>query len=535
MNVALYARVSSEKQAEKDLSIPAQLQALRDYASKRGWSVVHEYVDEAESARTADRPKFQEMIATARNKQHPFQAILVWKLSRFARNREDSIVYKSLLRKYGVQVISINEPVDKSPAGQMFEGMIEVIDEFYSANLAQDTIRGMKENARRGFLNGGMTPYGYRRAHIQDGSVQRSRLTIDAAEASIVRRVFQLCVQGMGAKDIVKTLNREGLTTRAGKKWGKSTIYYLLTNETYTGVLIFNRIKKRAGQGLLTPSEHVIRVENAHPVIVDLDTFQKVQQLLKERAPKLTAPRGLGSDHLLSSLVFCGKCGARMTACSAKSGKHHYYACNNYLKRGKDVCNAKLIRVEKLEAFVVERLKQNILTEANLLELVQMVNEEIGECKTDVEERVREIETQIQDHRTRVDRLYDALETGKLKMDELGPRIREHLLQLDQLEKRKADVECELLWEEIEASLAEVRYYVEALHDLLDHATIWERKNCLRSFIKRIEVSLPTVTVVYTFPITTELPHPMDREVLSFVQNGSHSMTSFARSSPRLR
>ena len=159
MKVALYARGSSERQAEKDLSIPAQLKALKKYALERSWEVVAEYVDEAESARTANRPKFKEMVVAARRKSKPFDGILVWKLSRFARNREDSIIYKSLLRKHGVQFISINEPVDDSAAGKLLEGMIEVIDEFYSTNLSEDTVRGMKENVGRGFYMVEMLPW----------------------------------------------------------------------------------------------------------------------------------------------------------------------------------------------------------------------------------------------------------------------------------------------------------------------------------------------------------------------------------------
>src|SRR5262245_5466352 len=150
MRVVLYARVSSEKQAEKELSITAQLKALRKYGLEHGWEIYREFVDEAESARSANRPAFKEMIAIGKQRQKPFDAILVWKLSRFARNREDSIIYKSLLRKYGIAVMSMNEHVDESPAGKLLEGMIEVIDEFYSIYLAQDTLRGMKENAGRG-------------------------------------------------------------------------------------------------------------------------------------------------------------------------------------------------------------------------------------------------------------------------------------------------------------------------------------------------------------------------------------------------
>src|ERR1700679_3793880 len=142
------------------------------------------------------------MIATAKQKEKPFTVILVWKLSRFARNREDSIIYKSLLRKQGVEVISINEQIDDSPSGKLFEGIIEVMDEFYSSNLSQDTLRGMKENARRGFLNGGSIPYGYMKVKIKDESNQRSKLAIDKDHAPIVKKIYDLSLRGLGAKEI---------------------------------------------------------------------------------------------------------------------------------------------------------------------------------------------------------------------------------------------------------------------------------------------------------------------------------------------
>ena len=127
MRVALYVRVSSDKQ-DVDLSVAGQLRALREYAARNACKVVEEFVDEAESGRTAHRPVFQRMVRQARFKPPPFESILVWKLSRFARNREDSIIYKSLLRKQGVQVVSITEPLEDSPTGRMLEGIIEVLD-----------------------------------------------------------------------------------------------------------------------------------------------------------------------------------------------------------------------------------------------------------------------------------------------------------------------------------------------------------------------------------------------------------------------
>ena len=182
MDVSLYARVSSDRQ-DVDLSISAQLRALREYAEREGHVVVREFVDEAESGRTAQRPVFQEMVRLACQNPSPFSAILVWKLSRFARNREDSIIYKSFLRKHGVQVISINEPVSEGPTGRMLEGIIEVIDEFYSANLGQDVRRGMREAALRGFWVGTRPPFGYRPVKVQDGVRSRTRLEPDPLTA----------------------------------------------------------------------------------------------------------------------------------------------------------------------------------------------------------------------------------------------------------------------------------------------------------------------------------------------------------------
>lgn len=127
---------------------------MREHAQKNNWIVCKEFIDEAESARTADRPAFQEMISYSKKKEKLFEIILIWKFSLFARNREDAIIYKSLLRKHGVPVISINEQVDDTPSGKFLEGIIEVMDEFYSSNLAQDTIRELKENAGRGLQNG---------------------------------------------------------------------------------------------------------------------------------------------------------------------------------------------------------------------------------------------------------------------------------------------------------------------------------------------------------------------------------------------
>ena len=418
--VAIYARVSSERQ-DVDLSITGQLKALREYASRNGYLLVKEYVDEAESGRSIDRPGFKQMIVAARQKPLPFEAILVWKLSRFARNREDSIIYKSLLRKQGVQVISINEPVEDTPSGRLLEGIIEVIDEFYSANMSQDVTRGMRESASRGFYQGGPSPYGYRRIKVQDGAVQRIKLEPDPATAPIVERMFRECLSGKGGIEISRILNGDGLTTRQNKKWSKTSVHYILKNEVYAGTLMWGEVSTNGKKENRPP---VIRVENAWPTIIEKNIFELVQKKLTSRAPKITHPRVIHSEYILSGLLRCKTCNAAMVGHAVKSGKFFYYMCGNARKRGRGLCTTKLLPKDRIEKFVIERLKQYILTEENLQDLVRLTNEDMAQQCAGENGRLEIIQSEIQDVENRLTKLYDALETGEFKGGELAPRIK---------------------------------------------------------------------------------------------------------------
>ncbi len=519
MKVAIYARVSSERQ-DVDLSISAQIKALKEYASRHGHVVVKEYVDEAESGRSIDRPKFKEMIATARQKPAPFEAILVWKLSRFARNREDSIIYKSLLRKQGIQVISINEPLDDTPSGRLLEGVIEIVDEFYSANLSQDVTRGMRESASRGFYPGGRPPYGYRRVEVQDGNVSRVKLEPDPATAPIVKRIFKECLADKGLIEIVRGLNEDGLTTQEKNPWSKTAVYDILKNETYTGVLIWDREKRRSINRDLPP----IRVENAWPPIIDPETFKRAQEKLRVRSPRITHPRVVHSEYLLSGLMRCVACNAAMIGHAVKSGKFFYYMCGNARRRGRRGCPTPLLPKEKVENFVLEKLKRYILTEENLKELVRLTNEELAQQCRDEQEKINTINAEMADVDRRLGKLYNALETGEFKGGELAPRIKLLLERKEQLQRGKAEAEEALRCQKIElADPTVVKEYVEDLEKLLGESSIFERKAFLRSFVGRIEVDGSKMKVFYTIPIPPDNTPSETVVGLPFVGDGSPS------------
>ena len=499
---AIYARVSSERQAEKDLSIPAQIKALKKYALERGWDVVKEYVDEAESARTANRPAFKEMIAMAKNKDKPFDAILVWKLSRFARNREDSIIYKSLLRKRGISVISINEQVDESPAGHLLEGIIEVIDEFYSMNLSQDTVRGMKENASRGFYNGGFTPFGYKRIKQKEGTAEKTRLTPDQKETNIVKTIFQMALAGNGGKEIAKSLNADGSRTRLGKHFSTTAINHILRNEVYTGALVWRFKNRGYGNPGKSATAEIIRVPKCHEPLVSNADFDQVQKFLTTRRPMAQHPRSISSQYLLSGLLHCGKCGSAMSGCWAKSGQYFYYGCVQHQKMGKEVCSCRSISKERIESFIVERIRENILTEENIKQLVHLSIEEFTKNSSHFEIQLNEVGQQLGQVQGRLTKLYAALESGKVDLEDLAPRIKEIRAQQKELEDKRN----ELLDGMNDGAprpldLDKIQEYVASLKTFLESSSFMEQKSFMRSFIKRIELNEPQVVIDYTMPI----------------------------------
>ena len=361
---ALYARVSSDRQ-DVDLSVTAQLKALRDYAKANGHSVAREYVDEAESGRITDRPQFRKMIEEGGRQNAPFQVILVWKFSRFTRKREHAVAFKSMLRRKGIRVVSITEHADDSPTGKLMEAIIESLDEFYSENLAQEVTRGMREAASRGFFLGSKAPFGYTRVKVNDGVKERPTLEVDPGTAPIVKEIFESSLRGNGLKEICRGLNDRGVTNK-GRRWHKNGLHYVLTNEAYTGTAVWGRTTK--GE----PAADPVRVEGAWEPLVSGKLFGKVQQALRERAPAAQRPARVGSKFLLSGLLRCGLCGKPYTGQGAKSGRFAYYVCGTLHREGAGTCKARYLNAPKTEAFILDKIKERILTE-----LVTLVAEEI--------------------------------------------------------------------------------------------------------------------------------------------------------------
>ena len=517
---AVYARVSSDRQ-DVDLSVAAQLRALREYAERNGFVIVREYVDEAESGRVADRPQFREMIEAGSSAQAPFNMILVWKFSRFTRKREHAVAFKSMLRKKGIRVVSITEHADDTPTGKLMEAIIESVDEFYSENLAEDVVRGMRESASRGYFLACRAPFGYRRVKVSDGIKERPTLEVDPSAAPIVREIFESSLRGNGLKEICRELNNRGISNR-GKQWYKNALHHVLTNEAYTGTAVWG-VKSKGGK-----ATEPVRVENAWPALVSRETFVAVQEGLHERAPKVQRPARVGSQYLLSGLLRCGVCGKPYSGQGAKGGRFAYYICGTLLRDGAGSCTARYLNSSRMEDFIIERIRERILTEETIVELVSLVAEEVDALAREANGRLQAINAELGDVEMRLENLYQALETKQLPMEVLSPRILALKGRQDQLTAAREEAEGQLEQRRMELPTSEeIRGYVADFREFLQEGTFPERKALLRNFVEGIEIVGEEATLTYTIPMPQDGVIRESASVLDFVQSGPPPVTDF--------
>ncbi len=338
-----YIRVSTHDQEE--LSPDSQERLLRDYASANHIDLKELFIDAGISGRKAHkRPAFQEMIARAKSAEHPVDVLLVWKFSRFARNQEESIVYKSLLKKAGVEVISVSEPLTEGPFGTLIERIIEWMDEYYSIRLSGEVKRGMLENAIRGNYQT-TAPFGYRNG--------KDALEICPEEADYVRLIFRkFYEEHLGYTGIARHLNALGIKSRRGCAWENRTIKYLLQNPVYKGYARWNVGKEQLRKGDFTSPE-IICKRSRHEAIIDETYFDQVQAEIRRQShlPKSRDSQSYG--HWLGNLLKCSSCGSSLTFQKANQG----FQCISY---GKGKCSkSHFSRSVRIEQAVIDTFARN--------------------------------------------------------------------------------------------------------------------------------------------------------------------------------
>ena len=450
---ALYIRVSTDDQAE--LSPDAQKRLLLDYAKKNGIIISNDFIfSESVSGRHVQkRPEFQRMIGIAKQPSHPIDVILVWKYSRFARNQEESIVYKSMLKKDHVEVISVSEPLIDGPFGSLIERIIEWMDEYYSIRLSGEVLRGMKEKAlRNGYQSSPCLGY--------EAVGHGKPFQINEAEYAMVSYIMDLYDnQNMDETAIARKCNDLGYKTKRGNPFERRTIDRILQNPFYCGIVSWNGVE----------------FEGAHEVRISKERFDRRQRLIASRKRPMKARNISTCKHWLSGLLKCSVCGATLSYTG--NGKCPYFQCWKYAKGFHKTSVA--LSVKKAEEAVIEYFDL-VLAGADF---TYVRKEQPAADKTAA---IEQLQKKLSKLSARESRIRDAYESGIDSLEEYKAnkeRLISNRLQLEtELEKlRKEQAEKEVNKED-------VLHEIKSVNDILKNPDVsYEEKGTLiRTIVDQI-------------------------------------------------
>ena len=432
----IYARYSDHNQ--KDVSIEQQVAECEEYAAKNNMVIANIYADRAITGKIDKRPEFQKMIRHAEKQQ--FEVIIAYKSNRMARNMLNALMYEDKLAKFGVRVVYVKEEFGDNAAGRFALRTMMNVNQFYSENMSEDIIRGMRDNAEKCMITNGKLPFGYKKG--EDG-----KYALDEPRAAIVREIFSRVACGEAFTDIAADLNTRGIRTNHGRKkqggvWGKNSFQSLLSNERYTGVYIYDDI----------------RIEGGVPQIIDKELFYTVQEKLKTKKN----PRGrhrVAGDYLLTGKLYCGKCKGHMVGLSGtgRSGKlHHYYVCQK--KRIEKSCDKKAVRRDWLEQEVADSIRVYLLNDDVITWIANSVMD--YQKKNKDRPHIKALENQLADNKRAINNLLAAIEQGIITAT-----TKERLLEL---ESEQAKIAARLAVEKsevIEVSREDIVAWLEMFRD----------------------------------------------------------------------
>lgn len=338
MQCLIYVRVSTDKQASRDLSLPAQLQACRAYAAEQQWSVEEVFVEEGVSGRSTNRPALRQLLRRCRRKHSGIEVVLVHKVDRLARNLTDHAMIRALLKKRGIRLVSVQEHFEDSISGQLVENIMAVLADFYSANLSEEVLKGMRQKARTGGWPH-RPPRGYQTVTDVTG---RREIQIDPVEGPLVLKLFELYASGQWSlRPLAVEMARRGLRTASGHQLASGHLRALLSNPFYQGRIVWSDLDV-AGQ---------------HPALISPTLFERVRLVLADRH-RVRPQRRTMPGFPLRGFAQCGTCGGNMMA--ERHGRFGYYRCGRQQYRH-DLCDARFCPADQVHADL-RRICEEIVT-----------------------------------------------------------------------------------------------------------------------------------------------------------------------------
>lgn len=465
---AAYLRVSDERQDE--YSLDSQLSHIRAYAKANDYIIPDEYVfyDDGISGRSVQkRTAFNNMIAFAKSKEHPFDAILVWKFSRFARNQEESIVYKSMLRRINVSVISISETIDDSPFAPLIERIIEFMDEYYSTRLSQEVLRGMTEKASRGeaMCKGA---FGYN---------MEGKTYVPNQDADMVKYIFNAFLNGNGYRKIALQLTAKGIKTSRGNNPDNRFVEYILQNPVYIGKIRWSPEGRKSTNRYKGDNTGLMIVDGKHQPIIDTETFEKVQLMIGEQKKRYGKYQRKSQpvQFMLKGLVRCSCCNSTLVYVSLKNPAMQ---CHSYARGTCKVSHH--LSIEKANKIVIEAIENSLKT-LNFNIIPKTQQQDIN---------VLDYDSLIKTEQEKIKRASAAFDAGIDTLQEYSIKKKTYRARIDEYQNKKAELMSELrmdiskdfvdkvtdVLEIIKSPDVSEAVKNEALRSIIDHIT-YEKEN----------------------------------------------------------
>ena len=448
--VAIYCRVSTIEQAEEGYSIDEQNIKIREYCEREGHEIYNLYEDRGISGKNiTNRPGIKQLLDDATKDK--FDLVIVWKLNRISRKLLDILNIVELLNKYNIAFRSLTESFEtETPSGKLQLNIMGAIGEFERETIAENVKLGLTARARDGRWCGGIV-LGYDLVEIpNEGKKRRNTiLKINEAEANTVRRIFDLYSQGYGYKAVVNRVNNEGHKSKKNRAFAVSTIKEILQNPVYIGKIRYNVRQDWSKKRRNNINANPILSDGIHEPIIDMETWNKVQVILKERSKKHN--KIYDSEFPLTGILRCPVCGAGMTINRSTSKRkdgtrriNEYYSCGNWKNKGTAVCNSNSIRVELADEYVLNKIMELINDESILRKVIDNINKNKSTKLKPILEQLEQINKEIEKLTDKKNKNIELFEDGILDKSELSIRVKVINDDIEKLKYREQELKQDL-------------------------------------------------------------------------------------------
>ncbi len=495
--VAIYCRVSTVEQAEEGYSIDEQNLKIREYCEREGHEIYNLYEDRGISGKNiTNRPGIKQLLQDAT--ENKFDLVIVWKLNRISRKLLDILNIVELLNKHNIAFRSLTENFEtETPSGKLQLNIMGAIGEFERETIAENIKLGMGAKARLGEWCGGVV-LGYDIVEIpSDGKKRKStKLQINEREANTVRRIFDLYSQGYGYKAVVNRVNKEGYKTKRNNEFAVATVKEILKNPVYIGKIRYNVRQDWSKKRRNNINPNPILSDGKHEPIIDMETWNKVQVILKERSKKHN--KIYDSEFPLTGILKCPVCGAGMTISRSTSKRKdgtkkvlEYYSCGNWKNKGTAVCKSNSIRVEVADEYVLNKIMTLINNKSILKKVIDNINKNKSSKLQPTIDELDRITNEINKLNTKKSKNIELFEDGILDKNELSIRVKSINDDIDKLKYREQELIQEVQLAEGEPVPFEIiKEIMDRFKEIfLNMSTSQQRKQLIHLLVSQITMN----------------------------------------------